>query len=225
MKNEENEKKLTKTQQKVLDKLEEYEYDIELATLANELGTSATSLSNIITRIEAKGYKVREKMKMSKKGYKPENIILSNEQSFILDIYEKIDSEVNKILRKFSEFDFVRKDAIRISKIIKLRNKSQYVLDNIISNKDVAYDNISILIDELLQNPEEDRTKAIDFVIAYEEILLSRGLERVEEPIYQLLDKHKVQLTKGQCNRVMNLLNAYEEKIKPEQAEEEELEL
>lgn len=126
-------------------------------------------------------------------------------------------SNFGNIIRKFSKSTLNEKDTHRVAKFIKNREGLEILLRNISNNDRINYNNISILIDELLRYEEEDKTKGIEFVIDYERILLEKGMERVEEPLYQLLVKHKVQLNKSQCLRVEELMSIYEQRIKEDQ--------
>lgn len=240
-KNEINGIKLSKRQKEVVDKLEEYKYDMKLTKVAADLQMPLSSLVKIINRIEKKGFEIRAKLQERKeekrkeeqkkrnkkeKNKKVKTVKLSIEENLSLEIYEEkgyYSSKIKNILKKFSAYDFIQEDAIRVSKLIKNRNQIKNLWDDITKSENISYNNIRILIDELLQNPKEDRKNAIDFVISYEEVLLNRGVQRVEEPIYQLINKHKVQLNKEQCNRLISLLDIYEKRIK--QQEDEELEL
>lgn len=172
---------------------------------------------------------------LEKKGYNIRGCIiqqLSQRKNEIVNMYEEGDckigkstvrgeitlypSDKQKLVKTFCSSQLVPQEALRVAKFIKDRHDIVKLLNKLALCKQIAYDNITFLIDELLQYKQEDRTKGIEFVIEYEKILLERGVERVEEPLYQLLVKHKVQLTKSQCLAVKEIIDTYERKIKEE---------
>lgn len=162
---------------------------------------------------------------------------LTQNQKKLIDILEKYDycisneklkevtgmnSQANhinfvNIITKFSKLTLNENDKYRVAKFIKNREGLEILLKKVSTNNRISYDNIKVLIDELLQYVDEDKTNGIRFVIDYVRILLEKGMERVEEPLYQLLVKHKVQLNKSQCLRVEELMNIYEQIIKEDQ--------
>ena len=108
-------------------------------------------------------------------------------------------------------------DTIRIIDLIKNKGKLGKLLDMLETTRKINYDNIAVLIDTLLQEDKEDKNNEINFVINYEQILMNRELERVEEPLYQLLVKYKVKLNKEQCSKISKLMEEYEKRIKIEE--------
>lgn len=224
--------KLTKIQQDVLSTLEEYDYNISYAELDKKLGKSKRSEA-AIDLLEKKGYKIRENRLCHMKLIEQEEILLSvNEENNYKATLKMVnergivhDTTLPRLIKKFSNSVLNEEDTLRVAKFIKHKGKLDTLLKTIRSNKKISYNNIRILIDELLKYEEEDKTKAIEFVIEYEKILLDRGMKKVEEPLYQLLVKYndKVQLTKGQCTRIKDLMDTYEERVKEKNNNSEEI--
>lgn len=217
--------KLTKIQQDVLSALEEYDYSISYAELDKKVGKSKRSEA-AIDLLEKKGYKIRENRLGHMKLIEQEEILLSvNEENNYKATLKMVnergivhDTTLPRLIKKFSNSVLNEEDTLRVAKFIKHKGKLDILLKTIQSNKKISYNNIRILIDELLKYEEEDKTKAIEFVIEYEKILLDRGMKKVEEPLYQLLVKYndKIQLTKSQCTRIKDLMDTYEERVKGE---------
>lgn len=166
-KEKEGKQELTTEQQRLLDVLEEYNYDISYTKVCEITKKSRQAVNGIITTM----------------------------------------------VKKFSNSILDDKDAMRIAMFIINKQNVDKIVHQLQIARKINYNNIRILIDELLQDEKEDRTQGIEFVIEYEKILLRRGLERVEEPIYQLLVKHNVQLTKKQCIAISDLMDIYEQNI------------
>ena len=170
----------------------------------------------------------QRKEKQKEKNERPQPLTPKEEKA--LDIFEGIGnvkktySELQKLgvsaatvvslVRKFSSKNLLEEDAIRIAKWIKQQKELDRLVSEVKKTREIRYDNIKLLIDELLKDPQEDKTQAIYFVIAYTQILMDRGMKRVEEPLYQLLDQYKVKLNrKDQFQRIQAILAQYEERV------------
>ncbi len=229
---------LTQKQQELLDLLESRNYTITQIEIARIMHITRQRVNNIINEMTIKGYTIElkkpikkdEKKCMLKEKNKIELKQLSEKEKELLSIYEERDYKVTskdfinimkiypsciqRLIQKFCEFSLPQEDAKRVAKFIKYKTNLKKLPQKIENSNKINYDNIGILIDELLQDQKEDKTKAVEFVIAYEKILLKRGLERVEEPLYKLLLKHNIKLTKLQCLEIKDLINTYEQMIK-----------
>ena len=65
-----------------------------------------------------------------------------------------------------------------------------------------------------MQEEKENYDYEVNFVIEYAQILMDKEIDRIQEPIYQLLIKHKIKLNKSQIKKVEELMDEYEKKIK-----------
>ncbi len=236
---------LTGHQKKLLDLIEKYEYNVTQRKLAIELGVTPGCIQQKIKTLEKKGYTIRTKVeqarirsKEAKKVKKIEKVeTLAENQKRLLDIYstngyEIYQQDIAKIMKIdriawISETMYIlvnklcryKLDVEDLDKIIELiKNKKQlYRIKEIIKNvKNINYENISILIDALLQEEKENYDYEVNFVIEYAQILMDKEIDRIQEPIYQLLIKHKIKLNKSQIKKVEELMDEYEKKIKPQ---------
>lgn len=214
----EQRKELTEDQQTIYKILKENNYDISITDIEKMTKIPKKAIYTNIASIRKKGNEIKQ--------------ILNLTEEKILDLYEEKEYKVTlkdlrqqnfyrcgieTLIEKFSIDKFGPKAADRVAKFIKYAGELDAVLKNIQHAEEIGYDNIGILIDELLKEDKKDKEKAIEFVINYEEILLNRGIERVEEPLYQLLIKHKVQLNKEQCLKLEELMNTYEQRVKEQE--------
>ena len=124
-----------------------------------------------------------------------------------------IQNIINGLIIKFSKYKIPIEDTDKIIALIKNKRKLGKLLEILKNIRKINYDNIGVLIDTLLQENKEDKNNEINFVINYEQILMSRGLEKVEEPLYQLLVKHKVKLNTEQCKKIAKLMDEYEKRV------------
>lgn len=223
-------KKLKKREKELLDIFEENEYNISFAQIARKLGISRSFVTQIVDRLEEKGYSIRQKLEQEKQTRKQE---LTEEEKTLLCVEEennyeaslKMVSEKIKIypyiipdlIKKFTKSALETDDTIRVSKFIKNKRKLSVLERQLRMNKKICYGNMSILIAELLQDEEEcekvDKKEEIDFIIKYAEILLDKNIEQVQNPLNQLLKEHEVQLTKAQALSIENIMSKYKTKV------------
>lgn len=192
-------KKLTKIQQKVFDKIEEFNYDLSQREIAIIMGEAPSNIYQRIIQIDKKGYEVREKMRRTKKGQ---------------DVtHEK------RLIEKFINLEFEADDAKRVANFIKHNKDLVEFFDKVEASKKISYSNMDILMDELLQDEEEDKTAVVDFAIEYARILIERGTEHVDDQFFQIFVKHNVTLNQKQGNRIKELMDLYEQQLKQENKE------
>lgn len=228
-------KELKKREKEVLDILEENNYNIPFVKIANRLGRTRSFVTQIVDRLEEKGYNIRGKMEKEKQTRKQElteaeKTLLcieeeNNYEASLKMVNEKIEIRPNIIpdlLKKFIKSALETDDAIRVANFIKNKRKLPVLERHLrISNK-IWCDNISILIDELLKDEEASSKEEIDFIIRYAEILLEKNITQVQGPLNQLLKEHEVQLTKRQALEVEKIMSDYRTKMKEMQNSGEE---
>ena len=214
---------LTKKQQEVLNVLEEYDYNISFAQVADKIGTKQSSLSLMINRIEEKGYNIRNKVNPRKPLTKKEEQVLDileknnynityNQVANMIRVTEQnVSSITNQILKKFIQSTLRKQDYIKVAKFIINKIGIKKLLNKLKSTDNIAYDNISALIDELLK--DQNKRKAVGFIIDYEKILLEKDITQVRKPLYKVLE-YGLPLTKREGEGISEIMHTYVLKLK-----------